>query len=76
MTSGATLTVLFSSAVLLIPSLVSSYSTRLERTNKSNRTRSTFANTFISTVLPAGSSACPGVGWPDLTSHLVSGSLS
>ena len=74
---GAKLMVLFGSAILLISSLVSSCCTRLEQTNKSNGNRSPFANFFfISAAFSAGRSGCPGMGCPDLSSHLVSGSLS
>ena len=43
----AKLIVLFSSAILLISSLVSSCCTRLERTNKSSGNGSPFANVFF-----------------------------
>ena len=76
MTSGATLAVLFSSAILSTPSPVNSCSTRLERINKFKGTGSPFANTFMSAGLSAGSSGCPCMGYPDLASHLLSGSLS
>ena len=76
MTSGATFTVLFSRAMLFIPKLVSSCYTRLDRTKRSSETGSTLAKTFISAVVSTGSSGCPGMGCPDLSIHLVSGSLS
>ena len=56
--------VLFSSAMLLICSLVSSCCTRLEWTNKTEVTGSPFANTFISAAVSAGSSGCPGMRCP------------
>ena len=63
MTSFATLTVSFSSAMLLMHGLVSSYCTRLERANK--------PAAFL-----RRSSECPDMGCHDLLSHLVSDSLS
>ena len=71
MTTGATFTDLFSRTMLFLPSPVSSCCTRLYRTS-----RSPLASTFISTAVSTGSSGCPGMGCPDLSSHLVSGSLS
>ena len=71
MTSGATFTVLFNRAMLLMPRLISSCYTRFERTSKSNGTRSPFANMFIHRKI-----GCHGIGCPDLSSHLSSGSLS
>ena len=76
MTSGATFTVLFSRAMLLIPSLASSCCIRLDRTSRSNGTASPLANTFISAAVSTGRSGCPGMGYPDLSSQLVSGILS
>ena len=76
MTSGATFTVLFNRAMLFIPSLVSSCCTKLDRTSRSNGTGSPLAKSFISAAVSTGRSGCPGIGCPDLSNHLVSGSLS
>ena len=76
LTSGATFTVLISRDILFIPRLVSSCCTRLDRTSRSSGTRSPLANTFISAAVSTGSSGCPGMGCPEFSSHLVSGSLS
>ena len=63
MTSSALLTVLFSSAMLLMPSLVSSCWIRLERTNKPNGTLSPCANFFISAALSVANSGCRAIYW-------------
>ena len=76
MTSGATFTVLFNKAMLFIPSwsvlAVPSWIGLVDP----NGTGSPLAKSFISAAVSTGRSGCPGIGCPDLSNHLVSGSLS
>ena len=75
MTSDATFIVLFSRAMLFIPNQVRSCYTRLDRTSRSSGTGSPLAKTSISAAVSTGSSGCPCIGCPDVSSHLVSGNL-
>ena len=55
MKSGATFTLLFSRAMLFIPSLVSPCCTRLDQTSRFKGTGSHLANTFVSAAVSTGS---------------------
>ena len=61
---------------LLIFMRESSCWSRFERSNKSKGTGSYFDRIFISAAFSTGSSVCPGIGFPDLSTHLVKGSAS